>query len=201
MDKAAISTQPIVDLLAQRWSPRAFNPEREISVAEETALAEAARWAPSCFGAEPWGFVFCRRHADPTAWDKAMACLAEGNQTWAGNSSLLIVAVGEENFEHNGGPNGHHLYDTGAAAMSLVLQAGALGLRAHQMGGFDPDKAKESFGVPDGWKCISMIAVGEQAKPDTLPEGKMREMELAPRTRQDLGKRFFSGKWNTGMTG
>ena len=197
MDKPAATSQPIHELLANRWSPRAFDPEARISAEQMAALAEAARWAPSCFGAEPWVFVFCNRHLDPEGWERAFSTLAEGNQAWVRNTSLLIASVAQHNFEHNGEPNRHHLYDTGAAAMSLVLQAEALGLRAHQMGGFDPDKAKESLGVPDGWTCISMIAVGKQAGADTIGDERMRGMEEAPRERIELGKKVRSGKWDT----
>lgn len=200
MNKPASTSQPIAELLSQRWSPRAFDPSREISATELTALAEAARWAPSCYGAQPWSFIFCPRHAQPAAWDKALACLADMNQAWASNASLLIAAIGQHNYAHNDEPNRHHLYDTGAAAISLALQSEALDLRTHQMGGFDPAKVISSFGVPAGWDPIAMIAVGQQTAASTLPEGKMLEMEQEDRSRDELGSRFFLGTWGTGLS-
>ena len=194
MDKQATTSQPIHDLLAARWSPRSFDPDARISAEQMQALAEAARWSPSCFGAEPWGYVLCNKHDDPTGWDRAFACLAEGNQNWVRNASLLILAAARHNFERNDNPNRHHLYDTGAASMALVLQAEVLGLRAHQMGGFDPDKAQTDLAVPAGWTCIAMIAVGVQAAADRL-EGQMQEMEIASRQRKELATNFFVGKW------
>ena len=199
MEKPAKTAQPIAKLLTDRWSPRAFTPEREITNEELVSLAEAARWAPSCFGAQPWSFIFCPRHAQPESWEKALACLAEPNQAWAQNASLLIASVGQKNFPHNDKPNRHHLYDTGAAAMSLVLQAEQLGLRAHQMGGFNPEAVIKSFNVPQGWDPISMIAVGKQADADVLPEGQAREGEVAPRTRDELNTRFFINTWDNGL--
>ena len=199
MNKPADTSKPIHELLANRWSPRSFDPDARIEKDQLVALAEAARWAPSCFGAEPWAFVHCDKHADPQGWERGFACLAEGNQAWVKNASLLICAIAQKDFEHNGKPNRHHLYDTGAASMSLVLQAEALGLRAHQMGGFDPDKAKESFNVPDGWDCIAMIAVGKQAPAENIEIEKMQEMEMAERTRKDLGSKAFAGMWGAGI--
>ena len=48
---------PIHDLIASRWSPRAFNSDFFIDKDTERSLFEAARWAPSCYGDQPWKFV------------------------------------------------------------------------------------------------------------------------------------------------
>jgi len=50
-----------------------------------------------------------------------------------------------ESFNHNGQPNRWAMYDTGAASVSLCLQAVVLGMCVHQMGGFDAEKAREVF--------------------------------------------------------
>jgi nitroreductase len=62
--KPATTRAPIHDLLAARWSPRAFDPERDVTREQITALVEAARWAPSCFGDEPWRFLVWHRTTD-----------------------------------------------------------------------------------------------------------------------------------------
>nr|WP_256361147.1 nitroreductase family protein [Methylomonas koyamae] len=67
------------------------------------------------------------------------------------------------NFNHNGKPNRWAPYDTGAAALSICIQATALGLAAHQMGGFDADLARQSFGLPEDCTPMAMIAVGYPA--------------------------------------
>ena len=195
MDKNATTSAPIHELLANRWSPRSFDPAVNVTKEQMQSLAEAARWAPSCFGAEPWSYIFCNKADDEEVWNKALSCLAEGNQAWVKNVPLIIFAIGQQNFTHNNKPNAHHLYDTGAASISLVLQAETLGLRGHQMGGFDPAKVVESFNVPDGWTAIATIAVGKQAPAENLTDDKMKEMEEAPRERQELGSKFFNGEW------
>ena len=53
MQKPAITQVPIADLIAKRWSPRAFDASKPVSQAQIIALLEAARWAPSCFGDQP----------------------------------------------------------------------------------------------------------------------------------------------------
>jgi len=195
MKKPASTSQPIHPLLAERWSPRAFDPACGVGSDEIAALLEAARWAPSSFGEEPWGYVVCDRATNPEAWEKLFGCLVEGNQGWAKNAPLLILSVGRKEFGRNGKPNRHWAHDTGAATLSLVLQAEALGLRAHQMSGFDAGAAAAAFGVPEGHECLSVIAVGKQAEADTLEDGAMADRERAERTRKPLGELFFDGNW------
>ena len=66
--KPVISATPIHDLIAQRWSPRAFDADKPVSRGQVLALLEAARWAPSCFGDEPWRYIVWDKTRDPAAW-------------------------------------------------------------------------------------------------------------------------------------
>jgi nitroreductase len=99
-------------------------------------------------------------------------------------------------FSHNDKPNKWAAYDTGAATENLCLQATALGLMAHQMGGFDADKARATFKVPERYQILAMVTVGYQAAVDSL-SGEVKERELADRSRKALGELFFYGEWNT----
>ena len=189
---------PIHSLLAERWSPRAFDAAAVLSETDMTAMAEAARWAPSCYGAEPWAFVFCNRASDSAAWEKALECLAPPNQAWARNASLLVLACAQSRFARNGKPNRHCGYDAGAAVFSLVLQAEAAGWRCHQMGGFDADKARAAFAVPEEFECMAFVAAGRQTAAATLPDD-LRAREEAGRKRRGLGENFFRGKWGRGL--
>jgi nitroreductase len=192
--KPATTRVPIHDLLAARWSPRAFDPARPVTREQIAALIEAARWAPSCYGDEPWRFLVWDRATDEAGWQRAFDCLAPANQGWVKNVPLLLAAVAAPVFDHSGKPNRWAHYDTGAAAENLVLQAVALGLVAHQMGGFDADKLRVSFSIPDDCMPMAMIAVGYQATPDLLAE-EVRARELAPRARKPHETRFFAGTW------
>lgn len=196
MDKPAQTSAPIHPLIAARWSPRSFNSNQGVGAEARTALAEAARWTPSCFGAEPWGFVFCDRDTDAGAWQKAHDCLMEGNQQWAKNAPLLVLACAAKVFAHNGKPNRHGAYDCGAAVFALVLEAEHQGLRCHQMAGFDADAARAAFAVPEEFECMAFIAIGKQTDAGRL-EPSLKERELSERTRRPLQEGFFIGKWGT----
>lgn len=193
-DKLANTRVPIDSLIARRWSGRAFDRNMPVSRADLTALLEAARWAPSCNGDQPWRYVVWDRFADAESWNKAFECLSEGNRAWVKNAPLLLLAAAHRIFDHNGKPNRWGQYDTGAASENLCLQAVALGLIAHQMGGFDAEKVRTIFHVPDQFDCMAMIAVGHPADPDIL-DNPYRERELAERVREPLEALFFEGAW------
>lgn len=194
MHKPAQTSVDLHPLIASRWSPRAFDDGRPIPPEAAAAMMEAARWAPSCFGAEPWRFVFCDKEKDSAAWEKALACLAEANRKWAKNAPLLVVAFAQTHFDHNGKPNRHCAYDAGAASFSLVMEAEHRGLRCHQMGGFDTSAMCAALGAPEGFDCLSVIAVGVQAEARTLPDD-LREREESARARLPAGETFFGGFW------
>lgn len=194
IEKPADTEQAIEKVIAERWSGRAYDPTIAVSDQQITALCEAARWAPSCFGDEPWRFIIWNKHQDEASWQQVLECLAEGNQQWAKNSSLLILAASVKTFSHNDSDNRWSGYDTGAASISLCLQATALGLLSHQMGGFDADKIKNTFGLPDDLQCWAMIAVGHPAPLDSLNEQQL-ERELTARKRRPLTELFYKNGW------
>jgi len=154
-EKPASTEVPIAALLARRWSGRAFDPDRPVPREVLLALCEAARWAPSCYGDEPWRFVIWDRCAEPDNWARAFAALAEGNRAWARDAPILMLAAAATVFARDGRANRWGAYDTGAAGMSLCVQATESGLMIHQMGGFDPERLRLAFAItghlqPDG---------------------------------------------------
>lgn len=195
MQKPAITQAPIHDIIANRWSPRAYDANKSVSQTQIISLLEAARWAPSCFGDEPWRFIVWDKNQDAAAWEKAFDCIVPGNQTWAKDAPVLILICADTLFSHNQKTNRWANYDTGAAAVSLCLQATSMGLATHQMGGFDGDKTRAAFGIPEQIEMMSMLAVGYVADADTLSD-ELKERELAPRKRRPLGELFYDGVWN-----
>ncbi|OQW75996.1 MAG: nitroreductase [Proteobacteria bacterium ST_bin11] len=192
--KRAITQVAIHDLIASRWSPRAFAADKMVSHQDLTAVLEAARWSPSCFNDQPWRFVVCDKASDVGAWETALSVIVEKNQLWAKNAPVLILTVAMANFNHNGKANRFAAYDTGAATLSLCLQANALGLITHQMGGFDADKARQVLHLPDDCTPMAMLALGYQAEAEILAED-FKAGEEAERSRAGLEQRFYLGQW------
>ena len=192
MEKPAQTQIPIHELLGKRWSPRAYD-ERPVERAKLQSLFEAARWAPSSNNEQPWRFVVAIKE-DQTEYARLLACLVEGNRKWASRAPVLILSVASLNFEDDSKPNRHAFHDTGMAVENLVLQATALGLAAHQMAGFDVEKARADLKIPSGYEPVAMIAVGYPGDPASLPD-RLRERELQPRSRQPISEWTFSGQW------
>src|SRR5688500_635861 len=181
-DRTAQTSAPIHDLLAKRWSPRAYDANRQVSRGQLASLLEAARWAPSCNGDQPTRYLIWERRRDPEGWQQAFDCLSENNRKWVKNVPLLMLSCAGSVFAHNGKPNRYGPHDTGAASVSLALQGTALGLAVHQMGGYDAAKARAAFSIPEEYTPMAMIAVGYQASPDVLDE-ETKAKELKARSR------------------
>ncbi|HKS81536.1 MAG TPA: nitroreductase family protein [Candidatus Acidoferrales bacterium] len=192
LTKPAETEAPIHDVLSHRWSPRAFD-SRPVEPEKLRSLFEAARWAASSYNAQPWYFLVGTKD-DPENFKRVLDCFVEFNQGWAKNAPVVALSVAGMAFQHNGQPNRHAFHDVGQAAANLALQATSLGLQIHQMGGILPDKAREIFGIPEGFEAVAGIALGYPGDPASLPEG-MRQQEVAPRQRKELSSFVFSGKW------
>ena len=195
MNKPAITQVSIDETIANRWSGRAYDSNQVVSQAQIIALLEAARWAPSCFGDQPWRFIVWNKNIDTNAWQQALDCLAPSNQTWAKDAPLLMLVCADTLFNHNQQVNRWAQYDTGAAAENLCLQASSMGLMAHQMGGFNADLAREKFNIPAQFTLMAMISVGYQAVIASL-DGDALTRETATRSRRALSDLFFAGCWD-----
>ena len=194
-DRKATTSVPIHDLMARRWSPRAYDVKRPVTREQLVTILEAGRWAPSCNGDEPWRYLVWDRARDAEGWQKAFDCLTESNRKWVKNVPVLMLSCAGSAFGATGKPNRWTQHDTGACSVSMALQAVALGLIIHQMGGFDIEKARAAFSIPAEYTPMAMIAVGYQAEPDILDE-ETKAKELRPRARKPLGERFFERGWS-----
>lgn len=181
--RIAPTETPILDVLAERWSTRVFDPETPI---DEDALAsalEAARWAPSANNTQPWRFVVARRGT--AAHERIVASLMGFNQTWAADAAALLVFAAAASLDAQ--PLPWAAYDTGQAAAHFTVQAHAAGLHTHQMGGFDRTAIGEAFGFGDDVAAVTVMAVGALGDIDAAPAA-LRERELAPRTRRPIAE-------------
>jgi nitroreductase len=164
---------PVDPRFVQRWSPRAFT---DHAVAREVldSLVEAARWAPSSINLQPWRF-WLTTGPGPTrdAWNEAIGA---GNRVWSDKAPVLVWVVARKTMGANPyappeTPNRHAYFDTGAATMSLLLEAERHGLRGHAMGGIDAAKAHAILGLDAEHDVVCAIAIGHQASAADLPEG------------------------------
>lgn len=172
------------ELIAQRRSPRAFDPDAEVSQAEIAELLDAARWAPSSMNRQPWAFLVGFR--GERAFKGIADCLAPGNQLWALNASALLVAMVDHGSEAERTDPGR-AYELGLAMGQLGIQAVAMGLITHQMGGFDRDQLRREFALSQALHPLTVTAVGRPGDPELLP-ADLRRRETAERVRRPVGE-------------
>jgi nitroreductase len=191
-DKKASPAHPIHELLAARWSPYAFA-DRPVAKADLLSLFEAARWAPSSYNEQPWSYILAIKE-DPAEFQRLLSCLVDGNQVWAKAAPVLALGVVSLRFKLNGKDNRAAVHDLGLASASLTLEATARGLSVHQMIGILPDKARDTYGIPDGYEAWTGLAIGYKGDPAKLPDS-LQPRDLAPRQRKSLREFVFTGKW------
>jgi nitroreductase len=182
VDKAASTVVPLHPLLARRWSPRAFDPDHEVTDEQLAALLEAARWAPSASNTQPWRFAVTRRGTAEHA--AVLDTLAAGNQVWARAASALVVVTARTTGA-DGAAQPWAVYDAGQAVAHLSVQAQAEGLAVHQIGGFDRDRLTAVLAADDVVPLV-VIAVGLRDEPARLAE-PFAQRETAARVRLPVG--------------
>jgi nitroreductase len=185
--KHAPATTGIHEMIASRWSPRAFC-NKAVSTEDLEKIFTATAWAASSSNEQPWRFLF-GRNGDAT-FAKILDSLAESNQTWAKHAPVLLLSIGKRTFP-NGANNHYALHDTGAASATMSLQATALGLHTHGMGGFSQEKARAHFNIPEDFEIGACWSLGYLGDPESLPE-KLKERELTPRSRKAISEFVFS---------
>jgi len=192
MQKPAPSDAPIHELLRNRWSPRAFA-DKNVTPEVLRSLFEAARWAPSSNNEQPWAYLVATKD-DPDNFANMLGTLVEFNQNWAKHAPVLAISVARLNNARDGKPNRVALHDVGSASAQLTTEANSRGLFVHQMAGFDGNKARETFPIPEDWQPVAAMAIGYPGDPESLPQ-PLRDRELAPRTRKPLSEVVMTGAW------
>ena len=184
LDRTAPTEHPVLDVLAGRWSPRAYDAANEIDEAKLNAALEAARWSPSAYNLQPWRFIVA--HRGTALFDQVVSSLVEFNQLWAANAAVLIVSIAETESE-DGKPISHAVYDLGQAVAHFSVQAHHDGLVVHQMSGFDPEVVREFADLEPRFSPTTVIAVGELGDASGLPE-VLQQAETAPRVRRRIAE-------------
>jgi nitroreductase len=177
----------VAEIFNKRFSGRAYDANKLVSKEQLVRLAQAARTAPSSYNEQPWRFIFLDRASQGQAYEKAYNCLVEFNQNWVKGAPVLVVIAACHTSAGRDKKNLWAEYDTGAAAFGLMLQATQEGLMTHQMGGFDREKLRKEFAIPEECIPMAVMTIGYAAATEKQPEKKER---LA------LQNNFFSGSWN-----
>ena len=189
--KHGTSAFPVDDVFLRRWSPRCFTTQ-PVTDDDLKTIFTAASWAASSRNEQPWRFLI--GHKGTPTWQKILDALVPTNQAWAKAAPVLYASVAKKTFSQNGAANGSAAHDVGAASATASLQASLLGLHTHGMGGFDGNKLREAFAIPEDFEPVACWALGYLGDPETVPEA-MKEAEVAPRLRKPLAD-FLYSEWS-----
>jgi nitroreductase len=177
------------DWFITRWSSRAFGSEALPAGALEV-LFEAARWAPSAANAQPALFLYADAEPELSVY---RALVRDGNRRWADRAPVLAFVFARR--QHQGGPNLTAAFDTGAAWMSLALQAHELNLVVRAMGGIHRERVYEALGVPSSeFEVMCGVAIGVPGDPSCLP-AELLEREQ-PNARRALSEVALRGRYS-----
>jgi len=190
--KTAKTDHPINGLIAKRWSARAFF-IRPVEKSKLLSILEAARWAPSSRNEQPWRYIVFTNE-NPEKLKKAQSVLKDINE-YAKRAPILICAIARKTYSDNQNYNRLHFHDLGAANENMFLEAFNQGLIMHEMGGFDVQKAREVFNIPEEFEIGIMIAIGYQDTYDVLPESLVKKASI-PRERKSLSEIVFLEELN-----
>ncbi len=162
-------SNPVIELLQARKATRSILPDPLPDEVIED-LAEAARLTPSCRNFQPWRYLFL---TSAMALENGRNVLTKGNLPWAGTAPLLIIGHTRRQDDcvvKDG--RAYHQFDLGMSVMNIMLAATHHGLTARPMAGFDPEKTRAFFDLPDDAEPLVMLAVGRPGddRAEHLPE-------------------------------
>ena len=190
MLKPADTSVTLNPLIANRWSPRSFDPIAEISDADMAGILEAGRWSPSSGNQQSWRFIVAKR--GDSNFQKLAKNFAGYNATWAPSASALILVIAVTTND-DGSIRTLALYESGLASAFMTMEANHRGIAVHPIAGFNRDEVKIEFSLPGNFTQTAILVLGKQAPAEHLDNQALLEREKAPRVRLPLSEIVIAG--------
>ncbi|HRA30832.1 MAG TPA: nitroreductase family protein [Thermomicrobiales bacterium] len=171
-------TLPLLGPIVDRYSSRRFAATPLATEIVETLL-EAARWAPSYGNRQPTRYIVA---SHPETLAAVHEALTRGNAYLRAAPVLIAVCGRPEDAQIVDGKE-YYLLDAGLGIENLLLQAFAMDLHAHSVGGFDEGKVRAAFGIPEDVRVLALVGIGHAGRLEDLDERTL-ERELRERTRK-----------------
>src|SRR4030042_250057 len=185
------ASMDVVDAIKIRRAKRAIS-DRPVEDEKIEALVEAARLSASCNNNQPWRIVIAK---GPESLKMVKDGLSKGN-VWATRAPVILVVLAKPSDDCQlSDKRDYYLFSTGLAIGQLELRATELGLIAHPIAGYDPLKAKATFGIPEDHVIITYVVVGYPGTDDSLLSDKQKETEKVRPERKPVGENFFLDRW------
>jgi nitroreductase len=191
IEKRTPTEYDILEILENRWSPRAFA-DTPISETQIRTLLEAGRWAPSSNNLQPWRIIWGAKGSK--TYERIFNCLHDFNQGWAGNAQVLWACAFKKDRNDGEKENFHALHDLGLFMGNVLTQAQHMGIAVHQMAGIDYEKAKKEFKFPENYHVATAAAFGYYGGDPDILDDDLKEEELnTERNRKAQDEFAFNG--------
>jgi nitroreductase len=192
-EKHTPTEYPILQLIKDRWSPRAFS-EEPISEKDIHILLEAGRWAASSNNLQPWRIIWGLKGTE--TYDRIFDCLVTFNQGWFTDSPALMLGAYKKDMKNGSKENFHALHDLGLFMGNVCCQATSMGIAIHQMAGVDFKKAASEFNFPENYHVATATAIGYYGgDASTLPADLQEEEQEKERKRHPQEAFAFNGNF------
>jgi len=180
----------------KRRSVNFFDSQKTISEDLIKNIYDTAKLAPSSMNLQPWKFILVREPenkkklraaafnqpkveeasamlillADKEAYKDAGKILDDNiaKGYMAADKKSFYVSMAEKMYGEAFAGRGFALRNIGLFAMSFMLAAKDSGVDTHPMDGFEQDKVKEAFNIPERYEVAMLIAVGYHDDKKTL---------------------------------
>ncbi|WP_428386721.1 nitroreductase family protein [Mucisphaera sp.] len=185
------------EAIYQRRAVKHFDPNHDMTDAEELKLFEAAIQSPTSFNIQNWRFIVVR---DPELRLKIRE--ASWGQAQVSEASILVIVAADlhawdhdpERYWKNAPKEAQDILvpmikpfykdnpqlqrdeamrSAGIAATTLMLAAKAIGYDSCPMIGFDPDKVAKLINLPDNHVIGMLLPIGKATKPAWPKPGQL----------------------------
>jgi len=156
-------------------------------------LAAHAGLSASCNNNQPWRFVFVHERE---ALERMWTTLSKNNK-WVELASMIVAVFTKPDDDCKIREREYNMFDTGMASAFLILRATELGLVAHPIAGFSPEKVREVLGIPEEYTVVTLINVGR--KTDVIHSylsEKQAEIERERPVRKPLREYAYRNTYN-----
>jgi nitroreductase len=192
-----VSKTPPISPIESRRTARKFDPDRPLDASVLERVLTLATLAPSPMNLQPWRFVVVRTlrnrrklractFGDPRITEAPAVLivlayhqpdrtdLAEVVDRMLENSAISLEnaarlrASAARDWER-GGPSLRAIRSAMLAAGTLMIAAESLGLASAWLDGFDDEKVREAFGIPDDHALCGLIPLGHPVETAPFP--------------------------------
>lgn len=165
----------ILEIIKERWSPYSFS-SAPVEDYKLKAMFQAASCAPSSGNEQPWMFVYTTQQ-DSKVFDDYIGFMTNSNKIWAKYAYAIVISMARTTFSSDGSQNRYAFHDTGMAVSNLLIQALAMDIFVHQMGGFSIERVRDYLMLDDDIEPVAMMAVGYLGEGIAIPAHLLKRDE------------------------